>query len=227
MPAAWQATGTLLGSTGADITPTNPSHVKDDVLILHAWARTTGITMVTPSGWDTLHDIDFGTRHWWFWKRALAAGTTNPLCDFSSATGDKYAVVHCFRGCVDVGNPYFGAAIVDYLATTGSGSPANPGGAEGPQNSLAVMMGFSSDNLVTAISTIATDPATLTQRSVTSVSTGSDSTQFIATGLKSATGNTGLTTVSFTGAPSNWGTLLICLISLGVPPLHVAPHVPA
>src|SRR5687767_6664793 len=108
MAVAWQASGTLLGSTGADITPVNPAHASLDVLLLHAVARSNAVTLATPSGWNAIAGpIDQGTtwRHYWFWKRAAGAAETNPLCDWSATTGDKYGVVHCFRGAIASGNP--------------------------------------------------------------------------------------------------------------------------
>jgi hypothetical protein len=100
MPAAWQASGTLLGSTGADITPVIPTHAADDLMFLLASSRVTTETLTTPSGWNQIGALSDTTawRTYAFWKKAASGAETNPLLDWSAAVGEKYGQVHTVRG---------------------------------------------------------------------------------------------------------------------------------
>src|SRR5688500_12932802 len=126
MASTWVASGTLLGSTGADITPVIPTHLADDTLVLHSFARSNAVTLTTPAGWNLIAGpIDQGTtmRNYWYWKRAASGAETNPLCDWSATTGEKYAVVHVFRGNIISETPY--------EASQASVGTADPGVATG------------------------------------------------------------------------------------------------
>jgi hypothetical protein len=207
---AWQASGTLLGSTGADITPVNPAHQADDILILHAWARSTAVTLTTPSGWTAIAGpIDQSTtmRNYWFWKRAASGAETNPLCDWSATTGDKYGVVHNVRGAIASGNP------IEASATTAG--TASPGVATGVTTltaaALVCSIGMSTDNTLSAVAATATDPSALTQRDFEAIGTGADAAMWISTANRALAGATGNVSHAFTGAVLAWGILVAAI----------------
>src|SRR3990167_1696747 len=107
MAAAWQASGTLLGSTGADITPVIPAHASNDILILMASSRTVTDTCLTPAGWTLLGGPTNLTawRTYVFYKRATSGAETNPLLDWTGS-GQKYGQVHTIRGAITTGSPF-------------------------------------------------------------------------------------------------------------------------
>ncbi len=196
MAVAWQATGTLQASTGADITPVNPSHLANDILLLVAWVRGTS-ALTTPSNWTLITSVTNGAgiTVYWYWKRATTAAETNPLCDFGSATGDKYAVVHCIRGARKVGNPY--QAFAAEQTTTDPDPLASVTTTEA--NSLIVFTAAVLDNLATGV-TVTADvaPTTIAQRNYQTSATGSDGGCGIATDVK-ATAGAIVVTRDFTG----------------------------
>ena len=215
MAVVWQASGTLVGSTGADITPTNPAHATDDILILHAWARSNAVTLTTPSGgWAVIAgptDQSTTMRNYWYWIRATSGAMTNPLCDWSAVTGDKYAVVHCIRGATTSGNPI--------EANQPGANTTSPGVATGvtstSANALICSIGMSTDNTLTAVAATATDPTALGQRDLEAIGTGADAAMWISTANRTAAGATGNVSHAFTGAILAWG-ILICAITEAV-----------
>jgi hypothetical protein len=184
MAVVWQASGTLLGSTGADITPTIPSHAADDILLLHAWARSNAVTLSTPSNWNPIAgptDQSTTMRNYWYWKRATSGAETNPLCDWSATTGDKYAVVHCIRGALTSGSP-----IEASQPTTGTASPGVATGvSSATDNALICSVGMSTDNTLSAM--------------------------WISTANRTAAGATGNVSHAFTGAVLAWGILIVAI----------------
>jgi hypothetical protein len=210
MAVAWQASGTLLGSTGADLTPVLPAHAALDVLILHAAARSNAVTLTTPSGWNAIAGpIDQGTawRHYWYWLRAAGAAETNPLCDWSNTTGDKYAVVHVIRGAITSGNP-----IEASQTTTGNASPGVATGVTTlSAGALVCSIGMSADNTLSAVAATATDPASLTQRDFEAIATGADAAMWVSTANRTAAGATGSVSHAFTGAVLGWGILIAAI----------------
>jgi hypothetical protein len=213
--AAWQATGTLLGSTGADITPVIPSHLADDILILQAWSRGNAGTLATPSGWNFIagiNSVDIVCR--WYWKRATSAAEANPLCDWSSVTGDKYAVVHCIRGCVKFWQPFqiFPASIIPEAGVTDPHVMAAI--TRTHTDSLLIVTAAVLDNLATGMTvTTGGAPAALTQRSFTTVATGSDAGQGIATAANAATGAIAITCDFTGGVPGQHAIVALEFIS--------------
>lgn len=213
MAVVWQASGTLLGSTGADITPVIPSHAADDILILHAWARSTSVTLTTPStngGWNVIAgptDQSTTMRNYWYWIRATSGAMTNPLCDWSATTGDKYGVVHVIRGAITSGNPI--------EANQPGANTTSPGVATGvtstSANALICSIGMSTDNTLSAVAATATDPTSLTQRDFEAIATGSDAAMWISTANKTSAGATGNVSHAFTGAILAWGILIAAI----------------
>jgi hypothetical protein len=184
MPAAWQATGTLLGSTGADITPVIPTHAIGDLLFVIAASRNTTETLTTPSGWTPLSGPT-DTTNWRTYvcaRRATSAAMTDPLLDWSAATGEKYGQVHTVRGANTLGDVFsFSAAtgaiwnfaaggdVTDTIATTAMSSVQLPG--------LKVVIGIGSDNASASMTSV-TDAGgnTYDQRHYSTIATGSDAT---------------------------------------------------
>lgn len=219
MAVAWVSTGTLLGSTGADITPVIPTHTTDDILLLQAASRVTTETCATPSGW-TLIDSVIGTnwRSYVFYIRAAVAGTTNPLCDWSAATGQKYGVVHVVRGALTSASPFAVAFISTDTADPSVVAPITTT----VTNQYVALIGLVADNAATAVTvTNPTDPVTWTQRSYTTIATGNDAGQFFADGVKSVAGTTGNLTADFNGAPLSWAALRMAWIEEPPPSTRV------
>jgi len=209
MAVAWQATGTLLGSTGADITPVIPTHAINDILVLMASSRVITETLLTPSGW-TLIAGPTNTGSWRtyaFYRRAVSASETNPLCDWSAAVGEKYGVVHNIRGVISAGNPFaslvLSADVVD---------PGFPTGIFVPQDNMFLgIMGIVSDNAASAVTIVAAggDPAAFTSRSYTTITTGADAGQFFSDGIKLTSGVIAAFTSDFNAAPLAWAILTV------------------
>ena len=207
MAVTWQATGTLLGSTGADITPVNPAHATDDILILQACSRVTTETLLTPASWTLLAGpTNTGTiwRSYWFWIRATSGSMTNPLCDWSAATGQKYGVVHNVRGAIATGSPFAASAV-----TAGTADPGSATGVTTAVDSQFVLtLGLVADNLATAVTVTATDPASFTQRTYTTIATGADAGQFFTDAVRATAGATGAVSHDFNGVPLAWAILV-------------------
>ena len=221
MAVAWQAHGTLLGSTGADITPVIPAHVLNDILICHSAARSNAVTLATPAGWTLLHGpSDSGTtwRSYIFWKRAAGSAETNPLNDWSAVTGEKYGHVSTLRGAITTGSPFAASAI-----TSGT---ADPGVATGvtttEANQFVLTRGLVADNAASAVTTTATDPASFTQRSYTTITTGADAGQFATDATRATAGATGNVSHDFNGVPLAW-SILVAAITVE-PPATNAPN---
>jgi hypothetical protein len=207
----WQASGTLLGSTGADITPVNPAHQADDILILHAWARSDAVTLTTPGAgaWTPIAgptDQSTTMRNYWYWIRATSGAMADPLCDWS-ATGNKYGVVHCIRGAVTSGNP-----IEASQPATGTAAPGVVTGITSlTAGALICSIGMSTDNTLSAVAATATDPSALTQRDFEAIATGNDAAMWISTANRTDAGATGNVSHAFTGAVLAWGILVAAI----------------
>ena len=213
MAVTWQASGTLLGSTGADITPVNPAHIADDILVLQAAARSNAVTLATPSGWTAIAGpIDQGTtwRTYWFYKRAAGSAEANPLCDWSAVTGDKYGVVHNLRGAKKTGSPF--------AATATTAGTADPGSATGVTTTVAnqyvASIGMSGDNVATGFTSLTgTDPASYTVHDYTTITTGADAGKWLADATRATAGATGALSHDFNGAPLVWSILVAAVIA--------------
>jgi hypothetical protein len=180
MPAAWQASGTLLGSTGADITPVIPTHANGDLLILLGSSRVTTETCATPAGWTVLFGATNTTawRSYCWYRKAISAAETNPLLDWSAAVGEKYGQVHTIRGADHLRlqggslDPFsdsaFAGDVTDSIVTAGCASVV-------AADHLVIVVGIGSDNA--SASVVVTDSGggrTYTQRHFSTITTGSD-----------------------------------------------------
>lgn len=177
MAAAWQASGTLLGAlTTADVTPVIPTHAADDILICITANRVITNTCSTPSGWTAVGGGPVDTTAWRtyaFWKRAAGSSETNPLCDWTATSADKYAQVHTIRGAITTGTPFDIAVI--------RGNDTDPNVLVSPSNGttsglLVIAAALGSDNASASVTVTATDPTFLTQRHFSTIATGADAT---------------------------------------------------
>jgi hypothetical protein len=176
MPAAWQASGVLLGAlTTADVTPVNPAHAVDDILICITANRVITNTCLTPSTWTLLHGpIDStGWRTYVFYRRATVTNTPNPLCDWTATSADKYAQVHSVRGAIKTGSPFAASNLVSDLTDPISNAAAI---SSTLANQLIIVVGIGSDNASVSVTVTGTDPATYTQRHFSTIGTGADAT---------------------------------------------------
>jgi len=210
--AAWQASGVLLGAlTTADVTPVIPAHAIDDILICVTANRVITNTCATPATWTLLfgpEDIT-GWRSYCFWKRATSAAETNPLCDWTATSADKYAQVHTVRGAILTGSPFAASAWTD--------GTADPGVCTGVTTTFAgqrvITLGMNGDNLNTTASVVtSTDPTSYTSRHHTTIATGADAAGFFLDAVRVSPGATGNVSHDFTGVPLAWGILVAAIL---------------
>jgi hypothetical protein len=197
LAAAWQASGTLLGAlTTADVTPVIPAHAADDILICITANRVVTNTCSTPSedgGWTLLHGpIDTTAwRTYVFWKRATSGAMTNPLCDWTATSADKYAQVHTVRGAITTGSPFANSAltgdVTDPIVVPGVSSTA--------ANQLIIVAQIGSDNASASVTVSGTDPSSYTQRHFTTIATGADATGSFHEAVRATAGATGNVTL--------------------------------
>lgn len=213
MPEArWQASGTLLGAlTTADVTPVNPAHDIDDILILLTANRVITNTCATPSGWTLLHGPVDQTawRTYAFWKRAVSAAEANPLCDWTATSADKYAQVHSFRHCIKTGSPFaasgLAADLTDAIAVAGVTSTL-------PDQTI-IAVGIGSDNASASVTVTATDPTTLAQNHFSTIATGADATGSVHSGRRQTAGATGTVTLDHNSTMPAEAVLVAALLS--------------
>ena len=213
MVASLVGTGALLGSTGADITPVLPTHLSGDILFLQACARSTAVTLTTPSGWTLIGagptDQSTTWRSYWYWKRAASASETNPLCDWSATTGDKYGRAYGVREAVSTGTPYEASQ-----ATAGTADPGNATGVTTlSTDALLLSIGMAADDAATSVGVIATDPISWTMPSYEISTTGADAGSWAAWARRGAPGATGTVIHDFNAAPLQWCVLILSVIS--------------
>lgn len=191
---AWQASGTLLGAlTTADVTPVIPTHAIDDILICITANRVVTNTCATPSGWTLLHGPIDSTawRSYVFYKRAVSAAETNPLCNWTATSADKYAQVHTLRGCIRTGSPFAATSLASDLT-----DPIAVAGVTTTRISqLVIAVGIGSDNASASVTVTATDPSSLTQRHFSTITTGADATGSFHNAIRSGVGATGNVTL--------------------------------
>ena len=216
MPAAYQASGALLGAlTTSDVTPVNPAHQINDILICITANRVITNTCLTPATWTLLTGPNDETawRSYVFWKRADSAAVTNPLCDWTATSADKYAQVHSVRGAIQTGSPFAAFAWTD--------GAVDPAVATGVTTTLpyqyALSLGLEADNLATAATVTATDPAAWTSRHFTVIGTGADAGGFFFDGVRVTAGATGNVSHDFNGVPLHWGILIAAILEPPMP----------
>ena len=201
----------MLGSTGADISPAVPSGSggSNVITILQAAARSNAVTLTTPSGWTPIAGpVDQGTtwRTYWFWRAWQAGDPATVLNDWSATTGDKYGRTWAFQG-VDTTSPF--------AATATSVGTADPGVATGvttdAANQYVASIGMSADNLATAVTVTATNPASLPQDAYTAIATGNDAGGWLAHGTRATAGATGNVSHDFNGVPLQWAILIAAI----------------
>jgi hypothetical protein len=222
MPAVWQASGTLLGSTGADISPVWPAHAAGDCGIVLAASRVTTETCATPSGYTLLRGpIDTTAwRTYVFFKCALSAAEANVLLDWSAAVGEKYGQVHTLRGADTMpAHPFadniLSADTVDTIASTGVTSTL-PG-------QLIIVAGIGSDNAsASMVSVTATDPSSFTQRHYSTIITGADATGWFFDATRTTAGATGTVTQDFNSTMPAAGVFVAAVLNPGIPFLGMA-----
>jgi cellulose synthase/poly-beta-1,6-N-acetylglucosamine synthase-like glycosyltransferase/transposase-like protein len=98
--------GSIIADTtgGGSVTPTMPSHLADDILIVSA-QNTGGDTPVTSTtGWQTIATVTGTSDARWFWKRATGAGTAGPTITTSNT--DLFAIGYVIRGAITTGTPF-------------------------------------------------------------------------------------------------------------------------
>lgn len=212
MAAAWQASGTLLGATTTnDVTPVIPAHAADDILICITSNRVVTNTCGTPSLWTLLHGpIDTTAwRTYVFWKRATSAAETNPLCDWTATSADKYAQVHTVRGAINSGSPFaasiLSADLTDPIASTGVTSTL--------ASQLIIVVGVGSDNASASMTSVTgTDPSSYTQRHYSTITTGADATGWFFDAVRATAGATGTVTQDFVSTMPAAGVLVAAIL---------------
>lgn len=201
---------TIVGSTGADVTPVLLAHQADDILIALVLVRDVDDTITWPSGWTQVSTTDRSTvsRAWVAWKRAASGAEANPLIDKSTATGDTYAVVYNFRGCIKTGSPF------DVAWSTNTGTAQN-GTTTGITTSAAghhvILLLNDEDNLVSAGTVTATNPAALTQQNYQGSGTGADGSMGCWSADMATAGATGTIAHALNAVPDGWHSFVNAL----------------
>lgn len=155
-----QAEGTIAAVTSGGVTPTNPAHQADDILVAAAmgWVPNSAASPVAaiaaPSGWTKITEAGLGTvgdeTGWiaWFWKRAASGSETNPTFDrpagWDTGVDSCYAArVWCIRGCATTGDPWDEAeASAVHTGTNGAVAAITVSGSE----RLVIHFAISSDD---------------------------------------------------------------------------------
>lgn len=225
--AAWQASGTLLGSTGADISPVWPTHAIGDIGIVMAASRVQTETCLTPSTYTLLHGPIDSTawRGYVFYKRATSAAEANVLLDWSAAVGEKYGQVHTIRGAVSSGTPFAASGlagdVTDPIAVAGVTSTV--------EAQTVIVVGIGSDDASASVTvTCANAPTAFTQRHFSTITTGADATGSFHSQERTPAGATGTVTLDHN---STMPAEMVLVAALLEPPLLeslvVAPQVAA
>jgi hypothetical protein len=210
-------------TTTADATAAVPScATTNDVLIIHAWTRSTSDT-TTVSEFTEFAQVDTTTgSHRWFWKRHDGSEST-ATCDHNQSA-DNYCRMFAFRAVVTSGNPW-----------NTLGTPASDGGTGDPTSHTAITTGYANslvvifagyednDNTVPSAIT-STDPAAYNEDWATSA-TGSDGSIEMGFATRSAAGSTGSISIDYgtiaaRTAAGDEGSLVLSLA-----PIPVAPTV--
>lgn len=217
MAAAWQASGTLLGAlTTNDVTPVIPTHQADDILICITANRVTTNTCSTPSGWTLLHGPIDATnwRTYVFWIRATSGAMTNPLCDWTATSADKYAQVHTIRGAITTGSPFAGSAL---LADVTDPIAAASGVSTAAASQLVAVVGIGSDNASASVTVTGTDPSSFTQRHFSTIATGADATGSFHEATRASAGAVGTVTLDHNSTMPAMGFLVAALTDAPAP----------
>ncbi len=212
MPASsYLVSGVLLGAlTTADVTPVIPTHAVDDILVCITANRVITNTCSTPSGWTLLHGPVDATawRTYVFWKRATSAAETNPLCDWTATSADKYAQVHVFGGAITTGSPFaasvLSADLTDPIVATGVTTTA--------ADQLVIVVGIGSDNASISANVTSTDPATYQQYHYSTILTGADATGCVNADPRVTAGATGTVTVDNNSTMPAMGVLVAAML---------------
>lgn len=196
MAAVYAGSGVIANAlTTADVTPVIPTHEINDILICITANRVITNTCATPSGWTLLHGpIDVTAwRTYVFWKRAVSAAETNPLCDWTATSADKYAQVHTVRGAITSGSPFaasvLSADVTDPITLTGVTTTL--------PNQLVIVVGLGSDNAALTLETsrTSTDPANYISRHYSTSSLGADAAGTFCDEYRATAGATGTVTL--------------------------------
>lgn len=193
--------GTGAGGTG-NITPTNPAQTADDILLLFVETPNNAVTAPTGGsgpGWQAVTNSPQGTgtadgvnatRLSVFWLRSNGSEADPTILD----TGDhQYGIVHSFRGCHAVGNPWnITAGDVDATSNT---VVAIPGATTTVADCLIVLAcAWMTDTTANQVATyINVDLANITERSDLGTASGNGGGVAVITAEKATAGAYGAT----------------------------------
>ena len=107
--ASFVGAGTPVSGLAAanNITPTCPSYVADDILIVSGYFTDAGTaTMgIEGEGWLSIAQLTAGTDDaGWWWKRATGSGTAGPR--ITSSDDDLFAICYVIRGAITTETPF-------------------------------------------------------------------------------------------------------------------------
>lgn len=199
--ATFQVAGSLaVALTTTDPAPVCPAHQADDILLLLTVRRNAAAGLTTPAGWTQLHFFNGSNESIWLgWIRAVNGSTTNPTCDWSNS-GDSYAIIYGIRNAITTGNPFTDAQL--------SVGTADPGVLTGTTtteaNQFVLAATFIADNVATASTVTATDPAAWTQNSYLTTASGADAAVSFHSAARATAGATGNLSMDFNGVPLRW-----------------------
>jgi len=185
----WVAAGTFVNNlSSGSLTPGLPAgYTTDDIFILFA-VTNDGEVAPTPSGWNLLTFEDStsaGFRATMFWRRATASETAPT---FTSPANGESAIIHAFRGCQSVGNPF--NVTAGSSESTSNTSVTFPSITTTVDECMVVLFGAVFNATISG----------QTNANLTSLTERSDNSTFLAlnvtTGVKATLGATGTTSAT-------------------------------
>lgn len=181
--------GTVSAVASGDISPTNPSSLALDDILMCCLSQHDNVVATMPAGWTRIvaQNNTAALRLDTWWRRVTNAAESDDVVTVTRAAGDAgIAEIVAFRGLVTSGNPYNTAASVDNGFIDSVTMPTVTPSAAG--QTIVFVGAVADDSAFGAVS--GTDPAP-TERHDSLTSLGADASLLIATGERSVATATG------------------------------------
>lgn len=214
---------TVEGSTGGDPgVNIGASCVTDDIIVVFAWARGTGLTGSIVASGDTYTQVgsactsacaanvarDTTSEYWAFWSRH--DGTIDTTIQFDqSGSSNAYMVAACYSGAITTGDPF---EVKGTWITSTSDPTVVTGITTLTANSLIIVGVGGEDDNNSAATTTGTNPASYTAHYGETVA-GNDGALVVSEAARVTTGATGNISVDWdTANPVGSGGVALALI---------------
>lgn len=141
------AKGTAVNNgTGANLTPTLPSHETNDILFVQVNNDDAVTVSTATSGWAQIGsstNISAKQTSFW-WKRAASASETSPTFTGFNELNVNFAQAYSYRGAITTGTPWDDAIIAGANSTTPMTSEIVT---TGPNRAIVVLMNIHDNTL--------------------------------------------------------------------------------